>query len=151
MVSHGSSQFLYLLKMLKWLIYSLDYNSSRWEHLVMRYSRWSLCKCCFPCLCIDTLLMVSIHNLKKVAIATSCIDTVIWVSILSNLYRYTYLCIDTHKGFGHTYITASSVSILLGWVSILINRSRYIHTCIDTFEGFIPTWATSKLCIDTFT
>ena len=59
------SWFLSLLKMLEWLIYSLDYDSSRWEHLVKKYSRWSLYKCYFPlfqCLCIDILPMVSIHN-----------------------------------------------------------------------------------------
>ena len=111
------------LMVLEWLIYSLDHGSSRWEHLVKKYSRWSLHKCCFlqfPCLCIDTLPLVSIHNLKMQPL---------WlpVSILQSEYRYSVSCIDTFTSVSilmrvsaKTQLLPSLVSILRDSVSILM-------------------------------
>ena len=123
-------------------------------------SRCSLHKCWFlfnPALTYRYNTNSIDTQFKKVTVVTSCIDTLIWVSILSNLYWYMYLCIDTHEGFGHTEATAKlcidtpEVSIdTHQQVSIHTHLCRYIHTCVNTFEGFMQSWATAKLCIDTY-
>ena len=93
-------------------------------------NRCSLHKCCFP---FNPALTYRYNTnsidtqFKKVTVVTSCIDTLIWVSILSNLYRYMYLCIDTHEGFSHTEATAKFCIDTPG-VSIDTHQQVSIHT-----------------------
>ena len=105
---------------LEWLIYSLDHGSSRWEHLVKKYSRWSLYKCCFP------LFPVPLYRYNYVGIDTLCLT-------VQNM-TVKQFCIDTECSVSiheQCQTVMNSDFCILSYCQVLY---RYIHIMYRYFH-----------------